>query len=125
MGECGCGEMNIIDNVFVGDKVLAVDLYRGCRYCGADIGIKLHIFTKKEAKHWDIEPQDKLEINEWSENYRNVFWIGMEHFIKAILNYKNEIPEYNALEDFLEDRKHDILKDALKLAKNQWDKNSQ
>lgn len=116
MGECGCGEMNIIDSFFVGNKVLAIDLYRGCRYCGADIGLKLYIFTKKEAKFWDIKTKEQFKLEKTEMNCRLLFWIGMDDIIKAILGYQNEIPDYLELKDFLEERANDILEDALKFA---------
>ena len=101
MGECGCGEMNIIDSFFVGTKVIAIDFYRGCRDCGADIGIRIHIFTKKEAKSWGIETKDRIEPDPVTAmNQRDLFWIGMSDFAWAIDQYESALKIYDNIKAF-------------------------
>jgi hypothetical protein len=111
MGECGCGEMNIIDSFLVGNKVLAVDLYRGCPYCGADIGIRLHIFTKKEAKFWDIQPKEEFKPDKTEMNLRELFWFDMDKFKKAILDIekKDDPKEYDSLKDWFDEYDYEIF----------------
>ena len=116
MGECGCGSMNIVDSFLVGNKVMAVDLYRGCSDCGVDIGISLHIFTKKEAKDFCIEPKEEFSPDEYGWKQRHVFNLEMNHVIQAIMKYADELSDYGDLRDFLDDRKYDILQEALNLS---------
>ncbi len=115
MGECGCGEMNIIDSFLVGNKVIAVDLYRGCPYCGSDMGIRLYIFTKKEAKFWDIHPKEKFEPMETEINIRDLFWLSMDDFKKAIKEVEKEDDpkEYDSLEDWIREYEYEILQKIL------------
>ncbi len=117
MGECGCGEMNIVDSFLVGDKVVAVDLYRGCRYCSENpLGIVLHIFTKKQAKFWDINPKEELKPDKYVPGERPFPFIGKEDLQKACKKYETEFDGYSSLSDFMEDRGLDILQDALEIS---------
>ncbi len=115
MGECGCGEMNIVDSFLVGDKVIAVDLYHGCRYCSENpLGIVLHIFTKKQAKEWDINPKEQFKPGEFGSSERPFPFIGKQDLMKACKIYEEEFNTYSSLSDFMEDFGLIILQLALK-----------
>ncbi len=117
MGECGCGEMNIVDSFLVGNKILAVDLYHGCRYCSENpLGIVLHIFTKEDAKNWDIDPKEQFKPEKFGSGEKAYPFIGKEDLIAACKKYEAEFEAYSSLIDFMEERGLDILQDALQMS---------
>jgi hypothetical protein len=95
MGECGCGEMNIVDSFLIGNKVLAVDLYYGCRYCSENpLGIVIHIFTKKQAKEFGIVPREQFSPGEYSSSEKPYPFMGKEDLMEACKKYELDISEY-------------------------------
>jgi hypothetical protein len=60
MGQCGCGDMNVIKAYRIRDAVILVDEYHGCDDCDTPLGISLYIFTPEEAEKWLWEGQ-KIE----------------------------------------------------------------
>jgi hypothetical protein len=115
MGECGCGQMNIIDSFCIGNNVIAVDLYKGCPYCGADFGIRLHIFTKREARHWGVESREKFGSGTPEINSRDLFWFDVDNFKKVISDFeKQDDPrEYESLKEWFDEHDYEIFQKML------------
>jgi len=124
MGECGCGEMNIVDAFLVENKVIAIDLYGGCRYCEENpLGITIHVFSKEQAKFWDINTKEKLNPEKYKSGEKSYPFIGKDDLIKACKKFEPEFEGYISLIDFMEDRGLDILREALEISWKKFKQN--
>lgn len=65
MGQCGCGDLNAVATRKVGNNVLAIDEYYGCKYCGNPIGIGVQIYTPEFAKDMGMEPKKEFLPGEY------------------------------------------------------------
>jgi hypothetical protein len=83
MGECGCGETRPHKIVDLGDSVMVVEIYDGCRYCETGIVVTLHKLTPEEAKEWDWEPDTKFERDHLGISQLNFPIVGQEDLIAA------------------------------------------
>ncbi|MGA2160091.1 MAG: hypothetical protein ABSG90_12875 [Dehalococcoidia bacterium] len=118
MGECGCGEM-IPHKVFkIGNRILAVEIYRGCQDCCTGITVTLNLFTKKEWKTWDIEPDAEFKVDE--HGYAQIAFpiIEQEDLVAVAKSeeYQNIFDGengYENLEDFFHDEGLRILQEAV------------
>lgn len=52
MCECLCGAIKGDINLAVGDAIVTVDAYTGCRDCAPLFGIDVSVFTEEGAREW-------------------------------------------------------------------------
>ena len=83
MGECGCGETRPHKVVDLGDSVMVVEIYTGCRYCETGVMVTLHKLTYEEAKKWDWEPNTRFERDDLGISQLNFPIISQEDLISA------------------------------------------
>jgi hypothetical protein len=118
MCECGCGAINPIAAYQIGNSILIIDEYYGCKDCNNPIGFTLHIFSKKEAKEWiDFKPEIFKPKPPISWDYKNFSFIGKNELMSASEEYEKEFKEYDTLKDFMCDFGLEILQTALKKRK--------
>jgi hypothetical protein len=65
MGECGCGELNNYEAFKVGNYVLAIEKYLGCRYCHTGLIFSLHLFTEENAEEYLIVADKEFKPDEF------------------------------------------------------------
>jgi len=127
MGQCGCGDINLIAARPVPgtDGVLAVDEYRGCRECETPIGLMLFFFNPEGQERW-VEGWSGMRLGaplEPSENgedggYGWVFpFIGQSELVKAAREHeglKDVHPSnYETLAELLSDWGLTLLQEAM------------
>jgi len=83
MGECGCGETRPRKIVDLGDSVMVVDVYEGCRYCETGVVITLQKLTYEEAGEWGWEPDTRFERDYLGLSQINLPIVGEEDLISA------------------------------------------
>lgn len=117
MGQCGCGDMNVIAAYKIGDKVLIVDEYHGCSDCGTPTGIFLHLFTPEEAAFW-LDGRQPEDFNPDEE--RVLPFIGRDELVEAAkeIEQPDDITEYGEMADWIHDKAIELLQTAMR--KRKW-----
>lgn len=115
MGECGCGEMRPHKIFRIGNKILVVEIYKGCSYCETGVMVTLNVMTQEAAEKMGIEPSEAGEIEmEWGWGQENFPIIGPED-LRAELKERDALfQEYDSLDDFFADEGLDILQGAVR-----------
>jgi hypothetical protein len=65
MGECGCAELSPHEVVSIGDNVLAIEIYPGCRDCHTPMALTLYFFTPEGADEFVLKPTRSLVPNQY------------------------------------------------------------
>jgi hypothetical protein len=121
MCECGCGEFRPDKAVRIGDKVLAIEIYPGCRDCDTGIMVSLHIFTTEEAARWDLKPIEEFKPDQFGSEQMDFPIIGKEDLVHAAEAMDEadgdpfEDQGYANLIDWLSDNGLDLLQRGLRL----------
>ena len=125
MGECGCGEINNIrEIVSIGDYILVVELYTGCRYCHTGIMTSLHLYSQEEASCFQFNPTRVFEPDEYGYSDLHIPIVDQEDLVEAAGSIGNPY-EYNDVPEWLSDHGRDLLQKAIcfRLAKYESDDN--
>lgn len=130
MGECGCGQMNIIKILKINDnKYILIDLYEGCRYCEETIGIALHLVNKEFMNDYNFFDEYFKEITEdfkLDRDHKNISFnfpiISVETLEETITKNKKIISseiinDDIELELFLEENGLDFIRSLLENVK--------
>jgi hypothetical protein len=105
MCECACGDAQIEKGWRVGENILAVELYRGCKECNAGLLVSLHIFTPEQAEEYEIEivGEFKPDAHGWAQMPFPV--VGKDDLVKAAESLEEEegdlFEEYGSLPEVL------------------------
>ena len=112
MGECGCGNMEIILDVFtIGGKVMVIEGYTGCNYCHEGLAIYLHLFTPEEAAEFDLIPTGGFEPDRIGIAQKGFAIVDQTDLVQAVEEMPG-IEGYANLRGWLEDNGRDLLKRA-------------
>lgn len=112
MGECGCGEITDYKAVAVGDAVLVLEIYHGCRYCKEGIGVSLNAFTREGAKRFFGEDFPELIPDEYGESMIAVPLIEPKDLL-VNKDALEDIKNYDTVEDWISDYGLDLIQSAL------------
>jgi len=85
MCECGCNELSINKAVKVGENVLIVEIYPGCRDCEAGVVLSLYLFPPDEAENFgvDLEDIDEFVPDRFGFSQLDFPLIGQEDMVEA------------------------------------------
>ena len=113
MGECGCGEINDIrDIVKIGENILVVEVYSGCRYCHSGVVVSLHLFTEEEAKCFQFESTKVFEPDEFGYGALHFPIVGQEDLAITCLEMES-MENYIDVSDWLTDNGRELLQRAI------------
>lgn len=120
MGECGCGETVPYKILQIDDKVLVVEIYRGCEYCDTGLIVTLHLNTAESAAEWDWEPDTKLEPDDYGHAQVDFPLLGKDDLVEAAKRMNADAmfggeDGYETLTDWLSDNGLELLQTALRL----------
>lgn len=121
MGECGCGERFPQRAYTIGDLVLGIWEYHGCRYCNTPLGVVVQLYSPQQAADWHVKPIGPFAPDEFTCGERVVPWIGVDELVKAAAEIEDEgggMDEYGSLADWLHDHGLTLLQRAL--TKRKW-----
>ena len=114
MGECGCGELNIIaECVSFGDWIIVLETYTGCRYCVTGIISTVHFYTPKDAADFDLIPTREIKPDQWGIMQISAPIVDQEDLVEASLERLPGIGHYANLQDWLEDNGRELLQKAI------------
>ena len=125
MGECGCNETNPYKIIRIGNKILVIEVYKGCHYCHTGIMVSIHIMSLKEAKDYMYEVTDDYS----SSTYEiiNIPIIDVDKLKASIekLDGDNKIESYGNIGNWLDEEGLEILQEGVNLCLAEaWDERS-
>lgn len=118
MGECGCGEMDNDKVVRMGKNIMGIEIYPGCRYCDTGIIVTLNLFTRKEAKVFDLEASETFAPDEHGFSQLNFPIIGPDDLVEVIekmAEAEGMGEDGYSLSDWMHDHGLELLQSALRL----------
>ena len=124
MGQCGCGDINPILVLKIGEYYLVVDEYWGCSDCNNPIGISLHLYSGEQFKNeWGKTLSDLTEKffpEKYGCNSKHFNFVGRDELMKAAEELEDDkehvspVSEYDSLKDFVDDNGLHLLQEAMK-----------
>jgi len=119
MCECGCGDLAPDKVVRLGDKVLAIEVYPGCRDCETGLMVVLNLFTQERAEDFfDLEPTEIFEPDEQGYAEISMPILGPDDLIEVVKEMEkdgNPLTDYESLSDWLSDHGLELLQRALSI----------
>lgn len=119
MCECNCGDFKPYKAYRVGELVLVVEIYWGCKSCNNPLDFALHIMTPEYAKEWDIDAAALPEFlpDRHGHDQRYFPIIGQEDIIEWA---EKEAPEispyfYGSLANYLREHGLNLLQGGMEI----------
>jgi len=118
MCECGCGDLAPDKVVRLGDKVLAIEIYPGCRDCETGLMVVLNLFTQERAEDFMLETTEIFEPDEQGYAEISMPILGPDDLIEVVKEMEkdgNPLTDYESLSDWLSDHGLELLQRALSI----------
>lgn len=117
MGQCGCGDLSPRDVFKIGQKVMAVEVYKGCDDCDTGVVLTLNLFNPSNAKECDLKPKKEFKTDKYGYNSVHYPLLGKSDLIEAAreLEESGETFEIygNNIGDWLQDNGLRLLQKAI------------
>jgi hypothetical protein len=119
MCECGCGDLNPKQVVKIGDYILAIEVYPGCKDCETGIMVTLNLFSKDEAERWGLEAKEEFKPDETGWSRIDIPLLGKDELVKAFNKLESggevSFADYDDCAEYLDDNGIDLLQEALRI----------
>ena len=113
MCECGCGEFHPRESYKIGDRVLSIEVYPGCRGCQNAMAVTLHWLTPEEAAEWGVTDPPTLDLDGLAWRWLNVQLFDASDLLEWLRRNPEAIDGYASVPDFMADHGLELLQGAL------------